>query len=467
MEEVSTAEEVLITELPPALTPDQVRGVFDAYGTVTSCRVLPQSSGYSSAGKTAAVVGFTSQEEAEWVIENLNGNIAEGLADPVLCCWASGAPASAAAPQEVAEEAAPSAAEPQKAQAPAVPLVPTVPPVPAAPSHQPTPPQRPPPPGGDGDAKDAAAAPGKASDNVFVGDLPAGISTDEVNKIFGAYGSVAQCRALPPKWPNVKASALVRFGSVEEAEWVVENLNGNLAEGLDEPLVVRFANNTKGEGKGGKGEKGYEKGGYEKGYDKGAKGGKGWAKSSDAEWWGKDRQAGPYSMNKPPSTAGTPPWANGYYYSRGQGDSPTSGGAASATTPTPPAAGKGGVKGGPAFLRPAAVPGSIQALITSVRKANLVGERLTPPDCQLFVKGLPPDTTDADMFRLFCAFGPMASSGAKAMLNPDGSCKGYGFIDYLEVRGATAAMEALGKFTTPDGVTALQVSLKTPAPIKQ
>merc|ERR1719253_886826 len=35
---------------------------------------------------------------------------------------------------------------------------------------------------------------------------------------------------------------MIRFASVEMATWVVENLNGNIPEGLTEPIIARFAN---------------------------------------------------------------------------------------------------------------------------------------------------------------------------------------------------------------------------------
>jgi hypothetical protein len=45
---------------------------------------------------------------------------------------------------------------------------------------------------------------------------------------------------------------MLRFASVDEAKWLVENLNGNIPEGLTEAIQVRFAN-APGAGKGGKG----------------------------------------------------------------------------------------------------------------------------------------------------------------------------------------------------------------------
>ena len=38
--------------------------------------------------------------------------------------------------------------------------------------------------------------------------------------------------------PSTKAWALVRFGSLEEATWVVANLGGNIPERLADPIVA-------------------------------------------------------------------------------------------------------------------------------------------------------------------------------------------------------------------------------------
>merc|ERR1719433_1763177 len=46
---------------------------------------------------------------------------------------------------------------------------------------------------------------------------------------------------LPARSGAARSSAMIRFMTLEEATWVVENLNGNLAQGLTEPLQVSFA----------------------------------------------------------------------------------------------------------------------------------------------------------------------------------------------------------------------------------
>jgi hypothetical protein len=81
------------------------------------------------------------------------------------------------------------------------------------------------------------------------------------------------------------------------------------------------------------------------------------------------------------------------------------------------AVGKGGKgKGGAA--------GSFEALFQAVKGAGVLGGGKAPQECQVFLKNLPSDTTDADLYKLCPPFGAIPPNGVKAMLNPDGSCKG-------------------------------------------
>lgn len=51
---------------------------------------------------------------------------------------------------------------------------------------------------------------------------------------------------------------------------------------------------------------------------------------------------------------------------------------------------------------------------------------------EVFIKNLPSDTTDCDLYKLFAPFGAISPSGVKAMVNADGSCKGIGFVDFMD-----------------------------------
>mmetsp|Transcript_27873 Transcript_27873/g.64970 ORF Transcript_27873/g.64970 Transcript_27873/m.64970 type:complete len:139 (-) Transcript_27873:76-492(-) len=80
----------------------------------------------------------------------------------------------------------------------------------------------------------------------------------------------------------------------------------------------------------------------------------------------------------------------------------------------------------------------------------------------LYIANLPADTADVDLYRIFAPFGAIAPKGARAMLNPDGSCKGIGFVNFLEPMAAEAAVLTLNGTWMPDG-TSLTVKCKTPS----
>eukprot|EP00747_Dinoflagellata_sp_TGD_P060126 gnl/TRDRNA2_/TRDRNA2_151887_c0_seq3.p1 gnl/TRDRNA2_/TRDRNA2_151887_c0~~gnl/TRDRNA2_/TRDRNA2_151887_c0_seq3.p1 ORF type:complete len:404 (+),score=46.01 gnl/TRDRNA2_/TRDRNA2_151887_c0_seq3:60-1271(+) len=89
-----------------------------------------------------------------------------------------------------------------------------------------------------------------ATDNVYITGLPEGMSDEWCRQIFGAYGQVTSVKVLPPKTPGSGTCAgMVRFGTVAEAMWIVENLNGNIAQGLERPIMVKFASPSGGKGK--------------------------------------------------------------------------------------------------------------------------------------------------------------------------------------------------------------------------
>ena len=73
---------------------------------------------------------------------------------------------------------------------------------------------------------------------VFIGNLPLLIDSESCKDIFSGFGKVLSCIVVGPETPWAKAWALVRFGSLEEATWVVANLGGSIPEGLSDPIVA-------------------------------------------------------------------------------------------------------------------------------------------------------------------------------------------------------------------------------------
>lgn len=80
---------------------------------------------------------------------------------------------------------------------------------------------------------------------------------------------------------------------------------------------------------------------------------------------------------------------------------------------------------------------------------------------QLYVAGLPPDTGNVDLYRLFAPFGSIGPKGVHAMMTEDGKCKGIAFVNFLEEEAAQLAIATYNGAVLPDG-TAMKVSMKMP-----
>jgi len=370
MSEIS--DNLYIADLPAEVDDNVVRTVFGAYGQIMSCRAMP---GKFPGQKGAALVRFATAEEAAWVVENLNGNIAEGLLEPVKVRFANnkqGGGGGGGANGGGAVDAYGKLSVPQLGGGGGNRSAPWS--------------------GGGGGS--ALAGTEQPSDNVYIADLPGDVDEQLVKSIFSGYGTVLSCKAMQSKYAGQKGAALVRFGSTEEATWVVQNLNGNIAEGLEEPVKVRFANNgSKGGGKGaGAGAGGYGTAGGDAGGHGGGGGGKGDGKG----------------LGKPGSFSNS----------------------------------------------------DMQQVVGALIK-QLPGSGTKPAENCLYIEGLPLNTTDLDLYRLFSPFGSIPVTGVKAKVVADGSCSGVGWVDFNDAAAAQAAMEALNDLVLPDG-TVLKVRGKRP-----
>mmetsp|Transcript_106732 Transcript_106732/g.166696 ORF Transcript_106732/g.166696 Transcript_106732/m.166696 type:complete len:271 (+) Transcript_106732:36-848(+) len=235
-----------------------------------------------------------------------------------------------------------------------------------------------------------------AGDSLVIGGLPDGTNEELVQQIFAAYGDIKSVKMLPSQ-PGGKQSCAIRFGSVDEAKWIQENIDGNMPEGLTEPLQIKFLTSSavqsivkgKGSWKGGKESwsKGWSKDGGEKG-----------------DSWG--------------------PYAKGGKDFGGKGES------------------KGKGKG--KWLNPTSV--SVKTLFDGLCNAGALpgGEKYENNEGALFVGALPPDTTDMDLYKIFSPFGAIAPQGVRAMQWWDtGACKGYGFVNFLDPLAAQTAISTL------------------------
>lgn len=96
----------------------------------------------------------------------------------------------------------------------------------------------------------APGAPGKTgaawanmpdpSDNLYICGLPLTCSEEQLRGIFSSYGAVVSVKVLPDNGKPDRA-ALVRMAELQQAQWLVENVNQNIPIGLNSPIVVRFA----------------------------------------------------------------------------------------------------------------------------------------------------------------------------------------------------------------------------------
>merc|ERR1719461_720732 len=75
---------------------------------------------------------------------------------------------------------------------------------------------------------------------------------------------------------------------------------------------------------------------------------------------------------------------------------------------------------------------------TVVKSGVLPGSGKRPDEQCVYVKNLPPDTTDQCLYELFCPFGAIAPRGVKAMLKEDGTCNSVGFVDFQDPISAAA-----------------------------
>lgn len=383
------SEKVFIGDVPVGADEDMLHKVFSVYGAVADVKVLPPR---TAGTKGAALVRFEALDTAQWLVENVNGNIPQGMSEPVYVTFAktgkswgggdkswgggdNGGWGKAAAPGAFNASSGPY----------------------------------------DGGAKASnySAASPPASEKLFIGDVPVGMDEETFSQIMSKYGTVVDVKMLPARALGEKGSALLRFSTVDEAQWVVENINGNIPEGMTEALYICFARNS---GRGG---------------------------GSSAS------NAAVSALNLGPFAAALQTAARGLAAGKG-----ASKGVAAATVK-----GGGGSKGrswGPSG-------NDITEVVRGIlRSGSLPGSGKKPDSNTVQVTNLPSNTVDLDLYKLFAPFGAVAVNGVKAMLNEDGSCRGIGFVDYVDTASAVAAIETLNGTILPDG-SELGVQIRPPS----
>mmetsp|Transcript_688 Transcript_688/g.1611 ORF Transcript_688/g.1611 Transcript_688/m.1611 type:complete len:303 (-) Transcript_688:159-1067(-) len=268
-------------------------------------------------------------------------------------------------------------------------------------------------------------------DNLYITDLPPNFDDGQLQAVFGAYGTIVQCKALPSKQVGGKVAALVRYGTPEEAQWIVDNLNGNIPQGLETPIKCRLADTPE------------------------ARAGKGPGKG-----FGMDKGKGGYGKADSGKSGGMFPTP----YSKGAYDG---GKSAGKSAPMGCFGGKGGKDGGKSGKSGKDGKGKGKCSIRDIVKGMVKGQAL--PGTQeysndanaLYIAGLPADTTDLELYKIFAAFGSIPPMGVRAMCGDDGMCKGFGFVNYIDPAAAQTAILTLHGTQLPNGAS-LTVRMKGP-----
>jgi len=354
------------------------------------------------------------------------------------------------------------------------------------------------------------------SDNLYMSNLPAGITEEMVAEVFSVLGVVKQCRVLPSRREGDASAALVRFQSVQEAEAVVASLNGTTLPGFEEPVNIKFAS-----------QKSQGGGGYGKWQDKketstpwsggGGRGSwsepppcdnlyiKGLPQGTDDNWL-KEALAGLAVVTSVriltyETTDGTcaalarfaseedatrvkdtlhgqsPEWCPTmlevkYAVQKSKGGGKDSGGWSGGKGGggsggwSSGGSGKGG--GGDGAWSSGGAGGNggngmavdADSLVKMVQEAQVVPAELHHPEATVYVAGLPGDTVHTHVYQLFSPFGSILNITVK-----NGEAWGksppwaIAFVDYVDPLSAQAAIAVYNGMQLPDG-TMMKVTIK-------
>lgn len=254
-----------------------------------------------------------------------------------------------------------------------------------------------------------AAGP-ELSDNLYIKGLPPNMTDSWLRQIFDPYGNVVSTRILQTKAVNTDPSgesiALIRFGQVDQARWLVDHLNGNIPQGLSRPITVRYADSAAAKAH----------------------------KQTTRNFGDKDDEPNmgfmPMGMNKGKGKGGMQALGHG---------------------PGQPMPGLPGSK---------SVSQAVQHALVNLGRDTIKPNGDGSDPSNLYVKALPPEASELYLYKVFAPIGAVES--VYCMVDNDGFCSGIGFVKYARVEDAQIAISAVHNLTLPDGVT-LNVSVKKAA----
>lgn len=180
---------IFVGSLPTGITQETFQQLFQSYGTFSTIICNPE--------KRYGFVVYSTMEEAQTAIASMNGFQMEGTALVVKLANNQGGPGEGGGGK-----------------------------------------------GGYGPMAGAPAAPAQG-ERLYIKGLPAGYTDDMARELFSNYGTVVDSKVLVNNGKTDDGTgqsvAIIRFGSLTEAQWLVDNLNGNIPQGLVRPVEVSFA----------------------------------------------------------------------------------------------------------------------------------------------------------------------------------------------------------------------------------
>eukprot|EP00411_Alexandrium_monilatum_P104847 CAMPEP_0175789732 /NCGR_PEP_ID=MMETSP0097-20121207/81552_1 /TAXON_ID=311494 /ORGANISM="Alexandrium monilatum, Strain CCMP3105" /LENGTH=306 /DNA_ID=CAMNT_0017100797 /DNA_START=112 /DNA_END=1029 /DNA_ORIENTATION=+ len=192
----------------------------------------------AGANDVAALVQMGDAAEAKWLVDHVNGNVPQGLRVPIQIRFANNPKGAGKGNGLAPVNGGPAGTAPSAAKLAIKPPLPPPPPTAAVrPVYKP-PPSR----GAAGRSAPfaPAVASGRPSDRLYVSGFSRNETVERVRAAMTQYGRVAACKQLTLP-PGQGCSAwLVQMSDLEEATWLVENLNRNIPTGFTEPVEVRF-----------------------------------------------------------------------------------------------------------------------------------------------------------------------------------------------------------------------------------
>lgn len=249
-----------------------------------------------------------------------------------------------------------------------------------------------------------------ASETLWAGNLPMDFNEGMLTSKFGAYGSIKSSQVVRK---GRRPQAVIEFSSIEEATFLFENPD---ALGFDEMPKVQY---------------------IKKGTNIGPNG-----------------PMKPGQMLPGQGVQGAQPYAA--FPGQGQQKGGCKGGL------VPGGGGGGGGKGGGGAWTPQG-KGDGTARIEDLKRdlqqsRSMPGSQPQPGDPCLWLCGLPPDVTVADLYEIFAPFGRIPLKGVSVMKN-DGVCTGVGFVNFMDKVSAETAINRLNGCQMRNGQN-LQVAYK-------